>query len=70
MDRGPGRLQFLESQRTGHDRGMECMHTHTHTHTHSNYCIHATIQIAVAYINMLLLIVYKIQCNIQCIVRL
>ena len=43
---------------------------HTHTHTHSNYCIHATIQIAEAYINMLLLIVYKIQCNIQCIVRL
>ena len=43
-----------------------CTHTRKRTHTH----IHATIQIVVAYINMLMLIVYKIQCNIQCIVRL
>ena len=73
MDRGPGRLQFLELQRTGHDRGTECMHIHTHTHKHTHtfkllYSCHYSN--CCSYINMLLLIVYKIQCNIQCIVRL
>ena len=29
----PNRLQFMGSQRVGHNLATECTHTHTHTHT-------------------------------------